>query len=242
MDLVSSLAISCDTRQCLRSSLKGSDIDTLIIAPKHVSRDDFFQHFPSILEKMSTPGAIEELTAVPDAFTPIIKLHYSTIDIDLLFTRLAVTSVPKDIDLTNASLLRGLDDADMRSINGTRVTDEMLGLVPQTKTFRLALRAVKLWAQRRGVYGNVMGFPGGVAWAIMVARICQLYPLACSALIVSKFFHLFTKWAFPRPVLLKDIEDGPLQVKVWNPAVSPSAPSVCTSTDSCRYTRATASI
>ncbi|KAF2092708.1 poly(A) polymerase Pap [Rhizodiscina lignyota] len=217
----------------------GSDIDTLILAPKHVTREDFFEHFPATLEKMSAAGAIEELTAVPDAYTPIIKLHYSGIDIDLLFTRLAVASVPRDMDLTLKSLLRGLDEADLRSINGTRVTDEMLALVPQSKTFRLALRAVKLWAQRRGVYGNVMGFPGGVAWAIMVARICQLYPMACGATIVSKFFNLMHSWPWPRPVMLKEIEDGPLPVRVWNPTlypgdkrhvmpiITPAYPSMC---------------
>jgi poly(A) polymerase Pap1 len=29
------------------------------------------------------------------------------------------------------------------------------------------------------------------------------------------------KWAWPQPVLLKQIEDGPLQMKVWNPKVRP---------------------
>jgi poly(A) polymerase len=127
----------------------GSDIDTLIITPKHVTRDDFFQHFPSILERMSPDGAIEEMTAVPDAHVPIIKLEYSGISIDLIFTRLAMSSVPENLDLRDSSLLRGLDEADLRSINGTRVTDEILTLVPQQKTFRHALRAVKLWAQRK---------------------------------------------------------------------------------------------
>lgn len=64
-----------------------------------------------------------------------------------------------------------------------------------------------------------MGFPGGVAWAMLVARICQLYPMACGATIVTKFFHLMVNWPWPRPVLLKAIEDGPLQVRVWNPQV-----------------------
>lgn len=127
----------------------GSDIDTCILAPKHVTRDDFFEHFPTLLEKMSPPGAIEELTPVPDAHVPIIKVEYSGISIDLIFTRLALSSVPKDIDLKNNNLLRGMDDVDMRSINGARVADEMVSLVPQMKTFRQALRAIKLWAERR---------------------------------------------------------------------------------------------
>jgi poly(A) polymerase len=74
----------------------------------------------------------------------------------------------------------------------------------------------------RAIYANVIGFPGGVAWAMLVARICQLYPMACGATIVTKFFHLIFNWPWPRPVLLKQIEEGPLQVRVWNPQVRTS--------------------
>src|ERR1700761_6876593 len=95
----------------------GSDIDTLIVGPKHVTRDDFFQYFPQILEKMSPPGAIEEMTPVSDAHVPIITLEYAGISIDLIFTRLAVSSVPENLDLKDKSLLRGLDETDLRSIN-----------------------------------------------------------------------------------------------------------------------------
>ncbi|KAI5298829.1 polynucleotide adenylyltransferase, partial [Ascosphaera atra] len=177
----------------------GSDIDTLVVAPKHVLAEDFFSDFPTLLERMSPPGAIEKLTPVPDAFVPIIKIEFSGISIDLLFARLLVHSVPLNLDLKNNDLLRGLDERGVRSVNGPRVTDEILSLVPQHKTFRLALRAIKLWAQR------------GVAWAMLVAR----------------------------PVLLKQIEDGPLQMKVWNPTIyhsdrchlmpiiTPAYPSMC---------------
>jgi poly(A) polymerase len=201
--------------------MSGSDIDTLVVAPRHVTRADFFEHFPTLLKKHSAPGDIEEMTPVTDAFTPIIKLEYLGISIDLLFARLSsCASVPKDLDLKDKNLLRGLDDADLRSVNGTRVTDEIITLVPQVKTFRLALRCIKLWAKKRALYGNIVGFPGGVAWAMMVARICQLYPQACGSHIVSRFFNLMAPWPWPRPVMLKQIEDGPLQVRVWNPQVS----------------------
>lgn len=199
----------------------GSDIDTLVVAPKHVNRDDFFEHFPKLLEAASSPGAIEELTPVPDAHVPIMKIEYSGISIDLIFASLHQSSVPLNLTLDDNTLLRGLDDTDLRSVNGTRVTDEILHLVPQQKTFRHALRAIKLWAQRRAVYANIMGFPGGVAWAMMVARICQLYPNATGSLVVARFFHLMKGWRWPTPVMLKNIEDGPLQVRVWNPKIYP---------------------
>ena len=156
---------------------------------------------------------------MPDAHVPIMTLEYRGISIDLIFASLQQSSVPLSLSLDDNTLLRGLDETDLRSLNGTRVTDEILRLVPQQKTFRHALRAIKLWASRRAVYGNVMGFPGGVAWAMMVARICQLYPNATGALVTAKFFRLMRGWAWPSPVQLKNIEDGPLQVRVWNPQV-----------------------
>ncbi|CAK7245624.1 MAG: polynucleotide adenylyltransferase [Sporothrix thermara] len=221
--------------------MPGSDIDTLVVAPKYVTREDYFRYFPEMLEAMSPPGSITDLTAVEEAFVPIIKFEYSGISIDLIFSRVLLTQLPADErwGLKDSNLLRGLDEAELRSLNGTRVTDEILGLVPEQRTFRDALRAIKLWAQRRAIYANIMGFPGGVAWAMMVARVCQLYPKATGAVIVSKFFGIILRWPWPNPVLLKPIEDGPLPVRVWNPKVyrgdqfhimpiiTPAYPSMC---------------
>lgn len=130
-----------------------------------------------------------------------------------------VQCVPKELSLQDKNLLRGSDEVNLRCLNGTRVTDEIIDLVPRVGVFRGALRGIKLWAQRRAIYANVVGFPGGVAWAMLVARICQLYPQAVSAVIISKFFRILGQWSWPQPVLLKTIEDGPLNVKVWNPKV-----------------------
>ena len=217
----------------------GSDIDTLVVVPKHVTREDFFEHFPPALKQMAPPDSIEEMTPVPDAFVPIIKFELSGISIDLIFARLALSSIPLNLTLKDNSILRGLEERDTRSVNGTRVTDEILDLVPQQKTFRTALRGIKLWAQRRAIYANVVGFPGGVAWAMMVARVCQLYPRATGSVVIGKFFRIMRQWKWPQPVLLKNIEDGPLQIRVWNPklytgdrwhimpVITPAYPSMC---------------
>ncbi|EER26783.1 poly(A) polymerase pla1, putative [Coccidioides posadasii C735 delta SOWgp] len=217
----------------------GSDIDTLVVGPKHVAIEDFFLDFPPTLERLAPKDSIEKLTPVPDAYVPIIKLELSGISIDLIFARLIVHSIPPDLDLRNKELLRGLDEREIRCVNGTRVTDEILELVPEKKTFRLALRAIKLWAQSRAIYSNVVGFPGGVAWAMLVARVCQLYPQATGSVIVGKFFRIMNYWNWPQPVLLKPIEDGPLHMKVWNPKIyhgdrfhlmpiiTPAYPSMC---------------
>ncbi|KAL9116259.1 MAG: hypothetical protein Q9227_000630 [Pyrenula ochraceoflavens] len=198
----------------------GSDIDTLVVAPKHIYREDFFEFFPSVLEQKAPKDSIGWLTPVPEAFVPIIKMELCGIEIDLIFARIAsLQVVPRDLDLRENKYLQGLDERELRSVNGTRVTDEILGLVPQVKTFRTALRAVKLWAQRRAIYANIMGFPGGVAWAMLVARVCQLYPQATGSTIIHKFFTLIGQWNWPSPIMLKQIETGTL--KVWNPQLYP---------------------
>ncbi|KAF9290102.1 polynucleotide adenylyltransferase [Mortierella alpina] len=214
----------------------GTDIDTLCVVPRHVEREDFFE---DMQEMLRLRPEVTELTAVPDAFTPVIKMNFSDIPIDLTFARLGLSSIPDSLDLADDSLLRNLDDRCIRSVNGSRVTDEILRLVPNIPAFRMALRCVKLWAQRRAIYSNMMGFLGGVAWAMLVARVCQLYPNACAATIISRFFSILHQWPWPQPVLLKPIEEGPLQVRVWNPKlyaadrghkmpiITPAYPSMC---------------
>ncbi|GAA5922355.1 polynucleotide adenylyltransferase PAP1 [Sporobolomyces koalae] len=197
----------------------GSDIDTLLVVPKHVEREEFHTLFEEMLK--NTEGVLE-VTSVPEAFVPIIKCTISGIDIDLLFSRLALPSIPDELELKDDNLLRNLDERCVRSLGGSRVTDEMLRLVPDVPVFREALRTIKLWAQRRAIYGNVMGFCGGVAWAMLVARICQLYPNGVAGSIISRFFIIMHQWQWPAPVLLKPIEEGPLQVRVWNPKLYPS--------------------
>lgn len=114
------------------------------------------------------------------------------ISIDIIIAHLDVSTVPLNLTLEDKNLLKNIDEKDLRSLNGTRVTDEILKLVPQPVVFKHALRVIKMWAQRRAIYGNIMGFPGGVAWAMLVARICQLYPNAVSATIVDKFLYFET--------------------------------------------------
>ncbi|OLL26528.1 Poly(A) polymerase [Neolecta irregularis DAH-3] len=214
----------------------GSDIDTLVVVPKHISREDFFTTFEPLLRDRPE---VTELAGVPDAYVPIIKFKWDGISIDLIFARLCLSQVPITQDLHDPSVLKNIDEKCVKSLNGTRVTDEILRLVPTPEVFKKALRAIKLWAQRRGTYSNVMGFPGGVAWAMLVARICQLYPRANSAVIISKFYRILVQWNWPQPILLKPIEDGPLNVRVWNPKlyaadkshkmpiITPAYPSMC---------------
>lgn len=169
----------------------GSDIDTLCVAPKHVQREDFFRIFERLLKERDD---VTEVAAVPEAFVPLITSKFMGIPIDFLFARIALPRIDDSLDLRDDNLLKNLDEREVRSLGGSRVTDEILSLVPNVKVFRLALRCIKLWAGRRAIYSNVMGFLGGVAWAMLVARICQLYPNEVAGAIVSRFFIILLQW------------------------------------------------
>ncbi|KFM56834.1 Poly(A) polymerase gamma, partial [Stegodyphus mimosarum] len=196
---------------------KGADIDTLCVAPRHVDRSDFFTSFVDLLKEQCE---VKDLRTVEEAYVPVIKMTFDGIELDMLFARLALKDIPENQDLRDVSLLKNLDPKCVRSLNGCRVTDEILHLVPNRESFRLALRSIKLWAKKHVWFSNVLGYLGGVSWAMLVARTCQLYPNASAATLVHKFFLVFSQWPWPKPVLLKQPEENKLGFDVWDPRIN----------------------
>ncbi|CAI9100663.1 OLC1v1037809C1 [Oldenlandia corymbosa var. corymbosa] len=194
----------------------GADIDTLCVGPCYVTRDDFFCLLHYILADVE---GITELQPVPEAHVPVMKFKFDGISIDLVFASVSLLVVPDDLDISDDSILYNVDDeATGRSLNGCRVADQILQLLPDVNNFQIALRCLKFWAKQRGIYSNVTGFLGGVNWALLVARVCQLYPNANPSMLVSRFFRVYTQWRWPNPVMLCEIEDNEeLGFSVWDP-------------------------
>ena len=152
----------------------------------------------------------------------MIKFHFRGVRIDLLFARLSTPRIPSTVDFTADEILEELDPESMFSINGRRVADQTLKLVPNVEHFRVCLRVVKLWAKRRGVYNNMMGYLGGVHLSLLMARTCQLYPNSSPSRLLSRFFKFCDEWQWPKPVVLRKVRnDGPHQSHVWNPSANP---------------------
>ncbi|XP_063751426.1 poly(A) polymerase type 3-like [Eleginops maclovinus] len=120
-------------------------IDILCVGPGFLQRKDFFSSF---VGKLKRQREVKDIRAIEEAFVPVVKLSFEGIEIDLVFARVARNRVPEGMDLLREDWLQGMDIQSVRSLNGYRVTEEILRLVPNIQNFRLALRTIKLWAKR----------------------------------------------------------------------------------------------
>ncbi|XP_053696868.1 poly(A) polymerase type 3-like [Sabethes cyaneus] len=181
---------------------KNADIDVVCVAPRDVKRSDYFGSFFELLKRQPE---VTWCQALEDATVPIIKINFDGIEFDLLFIKLALAKVPDNFDLFDDMLLDKADCHSKRNLNGVRVTEEILRLVPDIDSFRLALRVIKLWAKSRGIYSSLMGYLGGISWTILLARTCQLHPNATAATLVHNFFLVFSGWDWSQLVRLKQV-------------------------------------
>lgn len=52
------------------------------------------------------------------------------------------------------------------------------------------MTAMQVWAKRRGIYSNVLGYLGGINWALMLAFVQTLFPLSNPSMLILKFFKV----------------------------------------------------
>lgn len=243
----------------LSLSLLCTSPDTIAVAPNICTREDFFgsgyappngmdddEDGPtrdpgSLAERIRRHPDVTNFVPVENAAVPILTFDWEGINIDLLFARLNASSVPRDFDIDNDLVLSGVDSATEKSLNGPRVTNLIAALVSGTderyQTFLTVVRLVRKWAKARGLYSNKMGYWGGVNINIAVALVLQLYPNACPASLLRKFFLVFKSWRWPNPVMLTKPHDAELGLPVWNsfqaanmrqvaPMVTPAYPAM----------------
>jgi poly(A) polymerase len=230
----------------------GADIDTILVAPNFCQKQDFFgnnivssdsdtpQRDPnSLAERIRKHPHVSNFVPVEGAVVPLLTFDWEGINIDLLFARLNSKTVAHDFDINNDSVLDGVDTATEKSLNGPRVTNLIAALVSGTpqryQNFLAVVRCIRQWAKKRGLYKNVMGYWGGVNINIGVALVVQLYPNACPASLLRKFFLVFSSWRWPQPVLLNKPHDAGYGLSVWNaqtalrqvaPMITPAYPAM----------------
>ncbi|GKT36440.1 hypothetical protein ADUPG1_009408, partial [Aduncisulcus paluster] len=165
-----------------------SDIDTLCVLPCFVDRDDIFDETTGLVPILRSHSKVVDFKSVPGAYVPIIKMIFDSVDIDLIFAIIRNDRIDDSYNLGSNEILRDIDEKSIRALNGPRVSDKILSVLPNKTVFKMVLRAVRLWAKKRGIYGNVLGYFGGVNWAIVVANVCKEKPKAVGIVVLKEFF------------------------------------------------------
>lgn len=133
-------------------NFKGADVDSLLVVPRFITREEFFTEF---LEILTNDANVEDIHAVVDAYVPVLKMKFMDVEvcsllgvlitclqIDLLFAQLDQMTIADNFNLceNTESLLRNMDERDVRSVNGVRVAGDILNLVYNKTTFKTALK------------------------------------------------------------------------------------------------------
>ncbi|KAK7412865.1 hypothetical protein VNO78_04568 [Psophocarpus tetragonolobus] len=180
-----------------------SDIDALCVAPFFASiAEDFFVVLHDMLKKRPEVSYIH---CVKSAKVPLMRFKFDGISIDLPYARLNLLYVPENIDILNPFFMRNIDDTSWKSLSGVRVNKLILHLVPtNVEKFQSMLRCLKLWAKRRGVYGTLLGYLGGIHMTVLAAYVFQRYRGATLNALIMIFFQTFAFWPWPTPVVLQE--------------------------------------
>ncbi|KAK2960357.1 putative poly A polymerase [Blattamonas nauphoetae] len=168
------------------------DIDTILLCPSYVDRTtDFFAKFTAVL---TNHPHTKSVVPIPTTFVPHMKIHFFGYYMDILFANLPIDHIPKGFVLHLSPLILACDPLSLRSLNGYRVAAQLLHLIPNLESFRCSLTFIKLWAHTRGIYGNIFGYLGGIAWAVLTSMICILFPTAEPGKVIEMFFQLYSEW------------------------------------------------
>ena len=194
------------------------DIDALVLAPLYVDRNKHF--FGTLFDLLASiakgNNQIKELSSInyEHTMTPLIKMDFYGVSVDLVFACLPDVSLLDGVvllnglslreNLSNDSLLRNMDEKMKRSYNGFRSAEMILNSLkvsdnePENKLsarldrFRVLLRCVKLLTKRQGINENKFGYPGGIAYAILCAKLIQLYPYYGSTALLERFLAIYS--------------------------------------------------
>lgn len=179
-----------------------SDIDALCVAPFFASiAEDFFVVLHDMLKRSPE---VSDIHCVKSAKVPLMRFKFDGISIDLPYARLNVLYVPENVDILNPFFMRNIDDTSWKSLSGVRANRHILHVVPNIEKFQSLLRCLKLWAKRRGVYGNLLGYLGGVHMTVLAAYVFQRHPDATLNSLIMNFFQTFAFWPWPTPVMLQE--------------------------------------
>ena len=93
----------------------------------------------------------------------------------------------------------------LRKLKPLRDTNYLLSSIPNLSSFRLAYLAIKLWAQKRGLYSARFGYLGGIHITLLLSwiskRLAHEVGAASATDLVVNFFHHYANFDWKKDVV-----------------------------------------
>jgi poly(A) polymerase Pap1 len=167
-----------------------SDMDIVAVAPEWVRREALFDGLKACLLSCPDCTCVQVLLS---ARAPVLKFFMFSFSVDVAAAILIFDRVPSPFS-PQALIENSVDEKSAFALVGPSNSDALLELVPDPERFRQLLRFIKLWAKNNFIYSNAFGFLGGMAWSLLCAFICQIYPRATAPVLVIRFFKVMKGW------------------------------------------------
>lgn len=196
----------------------GSDIDIVIIGPVFATLEEDF--LIRLHDLINTLPNIKNLQSISKAKVPLIKLNVDGTSIDMCYIRLNLMKVPRKEEMQFFDL-EPQDESGKLALSSLLLNITLLQNIPacNLENFRNGVRLVKFWAKKRGLYGNLIGYLGGVHWLVLFARVCKSNPHEPLIGLLSIFFDTYCSWGWPKPAIFEGTveEDETLLMPIQKP-------------------------
>jgi poly(A) polymerase len=161
------------------------------VCPITITPQLFLAAFPAILKQRG----IDDAVTVSAARVPVVKFMLNDTSVDVVCVSYASATAPAEKDFLPISVFQCISKETRQSVQGFRTVLEIRRRIPvPLDVYSTTLRAIKYWAVQRKVYGNNYCYPAGVSLAVMVARVCQVFPASLPNALVRFFFLFYRQW------------------------------------------------
>ncbi|KAG2236199.1 hypothetical protein INT48_003818, partial [Thamnidium elegans] len=188
----------------------GADIDLVLLCPWIVKRNDFFKFLPELLKTQPT---VRDVESIKKTSVPIIKCTIDSISVRTNIL-LKGNRLPENLDLLDDSLLNGLDQACISSMDGPRVDKFIKSQIKPAhiQIFKRSLQCIKYWAKERDIYNKPMGYLNGSSWTLLLLKTYMNENRKHENLSISHLLYAFFKtwidWPWPTPVMFTNSIPG----------------------------------
>jgi len=106
-----------------------ADLDAVVACPRAVTRAHFFG---GLARALRAHARVARLVTVEEGLVPLMAFVFDGVDVDLTFASVPRDRVPASVvELLDDRVLVGLDQASARCLNGPRVTELLVRMVPR---------------------------------------------------------------------------------------------------------------